>query len=137
MKEGDTLPTVEKSVTQERIRAYAEASGDFNPIHIDQEFAATSRFGGIIAHGMMVAASISEMMSMAFHETWAENGRLKLRFRAPVRMGDSVTASGSVKRVRESSEGREIVCAVRVERQTGEAAITGDATVTVTRTPPG
>ena len=131
MKEGDALPTVQKSVTQERIRAYAEASGDFNPIHLDQEFAEASRFGIIIAHGMMVAASISEMMSMAFKETWAENGRLKLRFRAPVLMGDSVTASGSVKRIREGPEGREIVCAVRVERQTGEAAITGDATVTV------
>ena len=136
MKEGDALPTVQKSVTQERIRAYAEASGDFNPIHLDQEFAEASRFGSIIAHGMMVAASISEMMSMAFSETWAENGRLKLRFRAPVLMGDNVTASGSVKRVRESPDGREIVCAVRVERQTGEAAITGDATVTVSSTLP-
>ena len=131
MQEGDVLPTVRKSVTQERIRAYAEASGDFNPIHLDQEFAAASRFGGIIAHGMMVAAAISEMMSMAFEETWAENGRLKLRFRAPVRMGDNVIASGSVKRIRDGAEGREIVCAVRVERQTGEAAITGDTTVTV------
>ena len=137
MKEGDALPTVQKSVTQERIRAYAEASGDFNPIHLDQEFAEASRFGIIIAHGMMVAASISEMMSMAFRERWAENGRLKLRFRAPVLMGDNVTASGSVKRIREGPEGREIVCAVRVERQTGEAAITGDATVTVSNTPPG
>ena len=131
MQEGDVLPAVRKSVTKERIRAYAEASGDFNPIHMDEEFAAASRFGGIIAHGMMVAAAISEMMSMTFQETWARNGRLKLRFRAPVRMGDNVTASGSVKRVREIAEGREIVCAVRVERQTGEAAITGDATVTV------
>ena len=131
LKEGDALPTVQKSATRERIRAYAEASGDFNPIHLDDEFAESSRFGTIIAHGMMVAAAISEMMSMAFREEWAANGRLKLRFRAPVRMGDSVTASGSVKRIREVAEGREIVCAVRVERQTGEAAITGDATVTV------
>ena len=80
---------------------------------------------------MMVAAAISEMMSMAFREEWAENGKLKLRFRAPVRMGDNVTALGSVKKIRDIAEGREIVCAVRVERQTGEAAITGDATVTV------
>ena len=131
MQEGDSLPTVNKSVTQEQIERYAEASGDFNPIHVDHEFAAASQFGETIAHGMMIAASISDVMSMAFNETWAANGRLKLRFRAPVRPGDRVTASGKVKQVKESDGFREIACEVHVHRQTGEAAITGDATVTV------
>ena len=131
MQEGDSLTAVDKRVTQEQIVRYAEASGDFNPIHVDHEFAAASQFGETIAHGMMIAASISEMMSLAFHEAWAANGRLKLRFRAPVRSGDSVTASGTVKRVSEGDGVREIACDVQVLRQTGEAAITGDASVTV------
>ncbi len=130
MNEGDSLPTVHKTVTQAHIERYAEASGDFNPIHVDHEVAAASRFGGTIAHGMMIAASISEMMSLAFREAWAANGRLKLKFRAPVRPGDRVTASGRVKKIREGPHGREVVCAVQVHRQTGEAAITGEATVT-------
>ena len=131
MREGDSLPTVDKSVTQDQIERYAEASGDFNPIHVDPQFATGSQFGGTIAHGMMIAASISEMMSLAFHENWAENGRLKLRFRSAVRPGDHVTASGTVKKVRESDGVREIACDVYVHRQAGEAAITGDASVTL------
>ena len=62
-KEGDTLPAIEKSVTQEQVESYAKAAGDFNPIHLDQEFAANTDFGGRIAHGMMIIAFISEMMT--------------------------------------------------------------------------
>ena len=131
MQEGDALPTVEKSVSQQQIESYARASGDFNPIHVDKEFAARSQFGGTIAHGMMIVASISEMMSLAFGPRWATGGHLKLRFKAPVRPGDSVTTSGKVKRVGGSDRGHEIACTVEVHRQTGEVAITGDATVTV------
>ena len=69
MRKGDSLPTIEKVVTQVQIEKYARASGDFNPIHVDREFAESSRFGGTIAHGMMVAATISEMMAAAFGGT--------------------------------------------------------------------
>ena len=72
-QKGDSLPTIEKVVTQDQIEKYAHASGDFNPIHIDHEFAATTQFGGTIAHGMMVAATISEMMAAAFGRNWPES----------------------------------------------------------------
>ena len=131
VREGDPLPKVEQTVTQDRIDRYAEASGDFNPIHVDQEFAAGSHFGGTVAHGMMVAASISQMMTAAFGTDWLRSGRLKLRFRAPVLPGDTVTAFGAVKRVRQLDGATEVVCTVGVRRQNDESAITGDATVTL------
>ena len=131
MREGEPLPTVQKKVTQEQIEAYAEASGDFNPIHIDREFAAGSHFGGTVAHGMMIAAFVSEMMTAAFGADWLRSGKLKLRFRAPVLSGDTVTAFGAVKRVRETAGVTEVACSVGVRRQNDEAAITGDAAVTV------
>ncbi len=131
MIEGDKLPTVEKVVSQDRIERYAKASGDFNPIHVNREVGARSQFGTTIAHGMMVAAAISEVMTAAFSEAWLEGGRLKLRFRAPVLSGETVAAFGAVKRVRQQEDGREFVCSVGVRKQDGEAAITGEATVLV------
>ncbi len=129
VREGDALPAVEREIDQRRIELYAEASGDFNPIHIDREYAAGAQFGSTIAHGMMVAALISEAMTLAFGRLWAEGGRLRLRFKAPVYPGDTVTTFGEVKRVGDDGGVSEIVCSVGVRRQTGEVAITGEATV--------
>ena len=131
MKVGDRLPVVEKGVTQEHVERYARASGDFNPIHMDSDFAAGSQFGTRIAHGMMVAAAISEMMTMAFGGEWLNTGRMKIRFKSPVYPGDRITAVGRVKSIRKTAGGSEIACAVEVTRGTGEVAITGDAIVTV------
>ncbi len=120
---------MEKQITQDAIIEYAAASGDMNPIHVDQEFAARSQFGGTIAHGMMIAASVSEMMSAEFGSDWVESGRLKLRFRAPVYPGNAVTAYGQVKRVHATEGGSEIVCSVGVRGESGEDAVTGEAKV--------
>ena len=126
---GDALPTVEKLIDQEIINLYAQASGDYNPIHLDEEFAATTQFGGTIAHGMMIAATISEMMSAAFGTDWARSGKMKMRFRSPVKPGQRVTASGSVRSVSES--GLRIACAVSAIKDDGETAIAGTAEVGV------
>ena len=80
---------------------------------------------------MMVAAMVSESMARAFALDWYETGRLKLRFRAPVRPGETVTASGTVRSVKPSGDARELRCAVEVRKADGEAAITGDAVVSV------
>lgn len=130
-KEGAALDPVEKSITQERVNDYADASGDFNPIHLDREFAAGTRFGRTIAHGMLVAASISEMMTSNFGLDWHASGRMKLRFKAPVFPGDTATTYGEVKAVSDAESGREVVCTVGVRRQTGEEAIGGEAMLTV------
>ena len=129
LNKGDALPTVEKTVDQARIEMYAQASGDFNPIHVDEDFAAQTQFGGTIAHGMMIAATISEMMSAAFGTDWARSGKMKIRFRAPVKPGQRVTARGSVRSVAESESGRRIVCSVSVDKDDGETAIAGTTEV--------
>ena len=132
MKAGDSLHEVHRLIDQARIEQYAKASGDFNPIHIDQDFAAQSQFGGTIAHGMMVAATISEMMTSAFGQCWSDTGSMKIRFRSPVKPGQSVTAQGTVKAVSASDLGRRVVCAVSVVKDDGETAIAGQAEVTLT-----
>ena len=50
IKQGEALATIEKTVSQDKIDEYAKATGDFNPIHIDQVFAKTTQFGSTIAH---------------------------------------------------------------------------------------
>lgn len=127
--EGDSLPAVEKLITQEQIERYAVASGDFNPIHVDHEFAASSQFERTIAHGMLVTASISEMMTLAFGETWSQSGRLKIRFKAPVYPGDRINTFGEVKSVRDRDSTRTVACSIGVRTDNGEVAITGDASV--------
>jgi acyl dehydratase len=129
--EGDGLPAVEKLITQEQIERYAVASGDFNPIHVDHEFAASSQFGRTIAHGMLVTASISEMMTLAFGETWPQSGRLKIRFKAPVYPGDKISTFGEVKSVRDRDGARTVACSIGVRTDKGEVAIAGDASVVV------
>ncbi len=81
-----------RPLSQSMIDRYAQASGDFNPIHIDAGFAKTTPMGGTIAHGMLVLALISEMMTAAYGRAWAAGGRLDVRFRAPARPGDTLTA---------------------------------------------
>ena len=134
MQEGDALPTIEKLITQSQIERYADAAGDHNPIHLDADFATGVEFGGAtldgtIAHGMMILAYISEMMTVAFGEDWLKSGNLKVRFRGPVYPGESISAFGSVRRVNEVDGGREIHCAVGVRKTNGDISISGNAVV--------
>ena len=127
--QGEDLPAIERHITQQRIERYARAAGDFNPIHLDQEFAKTTQFGGTIAHGMMVIAFISEMMTRAFGDDWPAAGKLKLRLRAPSYPGDTLTAHGTVKSVAQESGKTVIRCGVGVKNQNGDVVISGDASV--------
>jgi len=131
LNEGDTLPTIEKTFNQDDVNRYADAAGDHNPIHVDPNFAAGSQFGRRIAHGMMIAASISEMMAQAFGQDWHKSGRMKIRFRAPVFPGETVRASGTVRSVRQIEDATEVAVSVQVTKANDEAAITGDARVRI------
>ena len=126
MSEVAVQPVV-REVTQAMIDAYAEASGDHNPIHTDEAFARTTPMGGTIAHGMLVLSFISEMMTAALGRAWVEGGQLEVRFRAPSRPGDTVTAQA---RPIESKDGRTRF-AVECVKQDGEVLIAGTASVAV------
>ena len=131
MNIGDQLPRVERLIDQDQVDRYARAAGDFNPVHIDHEFAKSSQFGRTIAHGMLIAASISEVMTTAFKVDWLRSGRMKLRFRAPVYPGDTIVTQGEIQDIREKSGKREAICSVDVRKQDGELVISGEATVSV------
>ena len=136
MQQGDALPTIEKTITQPQIERYADAAGDHNPIHLDADFATGAEFGGAtldgtIAHGMMILASISEMLTVAFGEDWLSGGRLKVRFRGPVYPGETITAFGNVKKVAELDGASELTCAVGVRKDNGDISISGDAVVCI------
>jgi 3-hydroxybutyryl-CoA dehydratase len=122
---GPEVAPLTRQLTQPMLNAYAGASGDHNPIHIDEAFARTTPMGGTIAHGMLVLSFISEMMTAAFGERWLASGSLDVRFRAPARPGDSVTARSTQQ---EPKDGR-LRYAVECVSQTGEALITGTAEV--------
>ena len=124
----EPLPIVRRTITTEALRRYAAASGDFNPIHLDPEVAAASDFGGIVAHGMLVLASITEALDQAFPWDWASSGELTVRFRAPVRLGETATAGGVVKAVDELPDGSYAVrCDVWCTTGGDETAISGEA----------
>ena len=131
MKEGQALPELRKSVSQDQINGYASVSGDGNLIHLDPEFAASSSFGRIVAHGMLVLAFISEMLTQSFGKSWMESGRLKVRFRAPVYPGEDVLVYGRVTTVVAEEGGRLIQCEVGCRKPDGQEVITGEASVVV------
>ena len=121
----ETLQPVERRMTQEQLVQYADASGDHNQLHLDDEFARGTPYGRTIAHGMLVLALVSELMTRSFGGAWLRGGRLKTRFRAPVFPGDTVRATGTLKTSDDSSATYEVA----VTNQNGENVITGDTSV--------
>ena len=134
---GTEIPPLERTVTQGRIDAYALASGDHNPIHLDPDFAAATPFGGTIAHGMLLLAYASAALARAFGLAWLETGSLKVRFRNPAPAGTTVTARGRVERLepREHSEEdsgvQYAICAILLQDPHGASLITGEARVAI------
>ena len=128
---GTTLPPLEKTVSQEMINLYARASGDYNPIHIDPEFAKKTTQGGTIAHGMLILAFVNNMMTAAFGKDWLETGSLDVRFKSAAKPGDTLTIKGEIKKTEAVENGTRVSCTVSCVNQNNEAVITGDALVTV------
>ena len=81
-----------KTVTEADITAFAGVSGDTNPIHLHEGFAKTSRFGHRIAHGMLSASFISTVVGTRLPGPGSIYVSQSLNFRAPVKIGDTVTA---------------------------------------------
>ncbi|MFH1794073.1 MAG: MaoC family dehydratase [Pseudomonadota bacterium] len=96
---GDTLPVLTRSITQEMINAYAEATGDFNPIHVDPEYSKTGPFGRTIAHGLMTLAFVAQMLNEWSDGRFDESGEVDIAFVGPVFVGDTVDVAGSVEQI--------------------------------------
>jgi acyl dehydratase len=93
---GEKLPAVERLVTREDVKAYADASGDQNPLHLDDEAALAAGFTGIIAHGMFTLGHLMSCI-VAWTGEASALARVRAQFRAPVFVGETIVAGGSVK----------------------------------------
>ncbi len=133
IKEGKALNPVVIHITQEKINLYAEASGDFNPIHIDEAFAAKTPFGGTIAHGMLNLAHVSEMMTSAFGQNWLSGGKLRAKFKEPARPGDTLTINGRIDCIEQKDGISYANCNFECRNQKGETIVAGEAVVKVSR----
>ena len=128
LQPGDSLPeTLTRRIVQERINEYADASGDHNPIHIDPEFARKTALGGTVAHGMLVLAYVSELMTTIFKERWTHGGKLTARFKGAAYPGDTITVKGTVTK----AENGRLTSDVQVRNQKDEPVILCEATVEV------
>ncbi len=127
VKIGDKA-TFTKTVTNEDIQDFARVSGDNQPLHLDDAFAAKTRFKKRIAHGMLSAGFISAVLGtkLAPNAVVVYLGQ-QMRFRLPVGIGDTITAEAEVTGI---DENRRIVT-VRTDclNQNGDAVLTGEATV--------
>ena len=127
---GDSAE-VSKTINDEDVRAFAELTGDRNPVHLDEEYAARTRFGRRIAHGMLGASLVSTVLASELPGPGSVYLSQTLRFTAPVFLGDTVTARVTVKHVREDKPvvTLETVCT----NQRGERVVEGEAVVLVPR----
>jgi 3-hydroxybutyryl-CoA dehydratase len=128
---GAVLPELSRQVTQAGINRYAEASGDYNPIHIDEAFAASTPLNGTIAHGMLVLAYMSEMLARAFGEAWDASGQLSVKFRSPARPGDTLTVTGQVDSLLNENAIVLATCSLLCRNQADEVVVSGEARVKV------
>ncbi len=117
-----------KTITEADILLYAAVSTDTNPIHIDAEAAKQSIFGERIAHGMLSAGLISAVLGTRLPGPGSLYMRQSLRFAAPVKIGDTVTATATVTALNPEKKRATLstVCTVR-----GEVVIEGEAYVQV------
>jgi acyl dehydratase len=125
---GDELPALVKGpIAQIQLTRYAGASGDFNPIHQDDEFAKAAGMGGVFAHGMLSMGFVGQLVT-----DWAGPGavrKLGVRFMAIVRLKDIVTCRGRVLDKSTGAAGNLVEVEVWAENQRGERVVTGKATV--------
>lgn len=127
----DLSPLVKPPITQEQLQRYARASGDSNPIHLDEEAAHRVGLDGVIAHGMLSMAFLGQFVTShiaSFPEAYLAD--LNVRFMSMVRLGDTLTCHGLVKARKEDAAGQlciDVEC--WVQNQKGEKVTIGKAVV--------
>lgn len=121
--------------TRETIRAFCEASLDFNPLHLDDDYMKNSfgktQFGGIIMHGMNNFGVITRMLTDWVYTHGGTQRRLETRWKAPVKPGDVITPSAVVTSRKETEGGQWFTLDVLVHNQRGEVVAAGEAMVEI------
>ena len=114
---------VRREIRREDVEAFAKLSGDYNPLHLDREYAARTEFKKPVAHGMIVASLVSTLVGMHLPgpgALWAEQ---KFRWKAPVFVGDEVTVELEV--MHKSEGARTVLIEIKGVNQRGEVILEG------------
>jgi acyl dehydratase len=107
LETGTTIPFIAfPQISQPQLNAYAQASGDMNPIHLDEKVAKSMGLPGVIAHGMLSAGFLGERARRAVRESKTYQSfkfsRFQSRFKAMVLLGDQISIGGTVKEASDS-----------------------------------
>lgn len=113
------------TVTTRHVATFAELTGDYNPLHFDEEFAAGTRFGALVAHGGLTTGLLHALVAMDLPGPGTVFLSQNWKFTAPVYIGDTITAEGEVLSVHASKPVTQL--RIRVTRQTGETVLEGEA----------
>jgi 3-hydroxybutyryl-CoA dehydratase len=133
LKPGDKIDGPSFAVSRESIRLFCDASLDYNPLHLDDDYMKGSfgktRFGGIIMHGMNNFGLISRMITDWADPAGAIHRRLETRWLRPVKPGDTITPAGVIKSKQSTAKSRWVLIDVQVGNQHAETVATGEAMV--------
>lgn len=125
---GDRIPGRQWVPSALQLRQYAEASGDFNPIHLDDNYARQLGLKGVIAHGMLTMAQLGVMLT----EWIGQEGvitRFEARFEGMVYEKEEITFSGVIR----EREGNTLICDLEAVNQNGDRVLSGGAQITVSQ----
>ncbi len=117
----------EAAITPELVADFARMSGDYNPLHMNEEFAASTKFKKRVAHGFLAGSFLSRLVGMYLPGRHALYLSQTLNFKNPVFLGDTLKVEG---KVTEKSEGTKVITiATKISKITGEAVLDGEAKV--------
>jgi len=128
IKMGQTAEVVH-TVTEEDIQTFGDLSGDFNPLHFDEDWAKNTMFGGRIAHGILTASYISTAIGMHLPGPGTIYMSQSMRFMRPVRIGDTITALVEVVNLNDEKE--RVTLKTTCTNQHGKVVLDGEALVTL------
>jgi 3-hydroxybutyryl-CoA dehydratase len=121
------------AVSRETIRAFCDASLDYNPLHLDDDYMrgqfGKTQFDGVIMHGMTNFGLISRMLTDWAYAADAVHRRLETRWLKPVKPGDTIRPTGMLKAKQETEKSRWVTIAVEVRNQRDETVATGEALI--------
>jgi len=128
LKTGDSA-SLTKTFSDDDVRSFAEISGDTNPVHLDDDFAAGTRFKRRLLHGMLTAGLISAVLGTKLPGPGSIYLSQSMTFRAPVFINGTITATGTVSRIREDKP--IVTLATVCKNQDGEVVLDGEAVLLV------
>ena len=113
------------TLTQSHVDMYAEITGDYNPLHFDADFAAKTKFGGLIVQGGLTTGLLNALVAMDMPGPGTVFLSHDFRFTGPVYIGDTITAIAEVLKVHPDKPVTQLE--IEITRQTGESVLEGEA----------